>query len=440
MRGISYLVRRRHFTAKLKRFQGEKVEKFTFTNEKEAHAAQSVLAQQSYHIDTVEKKQTRRHPQPPFTTSTLQQEASRNLGFGASRAMRIAQQLYEGIQLDNETTGLITYMRTDSVALSKEAIQQARQMIQNRFGDPYLPKQPRIYKSKAKNAQEAHEAIRPTNMNLTPQKAAGYLQPEQAKLYELIWKRAVASQMESAIFDQVNADLISEDQKHQFRATGSTPHFDGFLTLYQEGRDEKQKDAFNDDGDTKTLPMLQKGDPAKVKKIEPDQHFTEPPPRYSEASLVKKLEELGIGRPSTYATTLSVLQARDYAILDKKRFHPTEKGLLVTAFLKQFFAQYIEYDFTASLENLLDDISNAKEEWKHVLSEFWTPFSTKVEETSKLPPEDTTKAIQKELHLHFFPDGKSLEDQECPQCKAGQIPPAFQQIWRLFRMYGISRM
>lgn len=407
------------FQAKLSILNGNKLEKFSFKNADEAKAAKDELEKHQYKIAKIDKKVVQRKPQPPFTTSTLQQEASRKLGFGASRTMRTAQQLYEGVQIGSETTGLITYMRTDSVTMSNDAIQESRSVIGKRYGQNYLPAQARQYKSKAKNAQEAHECIRPTNIALDPKSVANALSTDQAKLYELVWKRAVASQMSNAEFDQVTAILTSENDLHHFRATGSTQKFDGFLTLYQEGQDEKAKDAFADGDDDKKLPPLSQGEMTPLKGIETNQHFTEPPPRYSEASLVKKLEELGIGRPSTYATIISVLQAREYVVLEKKRFLPQEKGFLVTAFLKQFFQKYVEYDFTASLENLLDDISNAKEEWKKVLQDFWVPFSTKASETEKLPPETTLKAIENELHDHFFPEGKSQE--KCPKCDDGEI-------------------
>src|SRR6185312_15724902 len=303
----------------------------------EANAAVSAIKAQTFKIDTVESKPQKRHPAPPFITSTLQQEASRKLGFGAKRTMQIAQQLYEGVDVDGETVGLITYMRTDGVTMDGEAINEARKVIGSRYGKNYVPGAPRAYTSKTKNAQEAHEAVRPTSFERTPEIAARALDGDQAKLYELIWKRAVASQMESAELERTTVDVVSSDRQITFRATGTVTLFDGFLTLYQEGKDDE-----NDENGSQ-LPRLVAGETTDVEKINSAQHFTEPPPRYSEASLVRKLEELGIGRPSTYASILSVLRDRAYVKMDRGRFVPDDKGRLVTAFLTTFFHRYVEY-------------------------------------------------------------------------------------------------
>ncbi|MGH6995337.1 MAG: type I DNA topoisomerase, partial [Stellaceae bacterium] len=340
------------FTARLTHLNGQKLDKFDLANEQQARAAaDAILKHIDYAVDAVEKKQIRRNPPPPFTTSTLQQEASRKLGLGASRTMRTAQRLYEGIDIGGETVGLITYMRTDGVSLSNEAIAAAREMIAEQYGPQYRPDEARIYRNAAKNAQEAHEAIRPTDMHRRPESLPGHLDLDERRLYELVWKRAVASQMSSANIDQVAVDIAPADKSIILRATGSTVVFDGFLTLYTEDSDDPEADEEN-----RRLPALNERDALTHDKVDPQQHFTQPPPRYTEASLVKKLEELGIGRPSTYASTMQVLQDRKYVQLDKKRLIPEDRGRLVTAFLMEFFERYVEYDFTADLENKLDDI------------------------------------------------------------------------------------
>lgn len=357
------------FSARLLEYQGTKVEQFSFRDEQTTRAAEQVLlksANGKLTVAAVEKKQRKRNPAAPFTTSTLQQEASRKLGFGAQRTMRTAQQLYEGIDLTGEgPVGLISYMRTDSVNLAAEAVTEIRAVIAKRYGEDHLPESPRMYKTKAKNAQEAHEAIRPTSAARAPEEIHGRLTEEQRKLYELIWKRTIACQMEQAVFDTVTADLDAGEH-NTFRATGSVLVVPGFMAVYQEGRDDNGEDE-----EERLLPPLKPGETITLKGIQCDQHFTEPPPRYSEASLVKALEEYGIGRPSTYATIISTLQQREYVEMDRKRFKPTDVGRVVSKFLTQHFTQYVDYDFTAKMEDELDAVSRGEKEWVPVMHEFW---------------------------------------------------------------------
>ncbi|HWI28703.1 MAG TPA: type I DNA topoisomerase [Stellaceae bacterium] len=406
------------FTARLTHLDGKRLDKFDLGSEAAARAAaERILRHASYVVSSVEKKQSRRNPPAPFTTSTLQQEASRKLGFGASRTMRVAQRLYEGVDIFGETVGLITYMRTDGVAMSGEAIAAARRLIDTRYGENYRPDEPRVYKTQAKNAQEAHEAIRPTDLFGLPEKIGGDLEPDQLALYELIWKRAVASQMSAAVIDQVAVDIASPDGALQFRATGSTVLFDGFLTLYREDEDDAEEDEEN-----RRLPPLKERDALSRGAVDPQQHFTQPPPRYSEASLVKKLEELGIGRPSTYASILQVLQDRNYVRLDKKRFIPEDRGRVVTAFLESFFERYVEYNFTADLENKLDEISDGRVAWQKVLEDFWRDFSIAVTGTKDLSISQVIDTLDEELGPHFFPplpDGR--DPRVCPGCGAGRL-------------------
>ena len=324
--------RKEKFIGRLTHLNGKKLDKFDLNTQKKAEAACEVIRQQSLSVSNLEKRQVKRHPAAPFITSTLQQEASRKLGYGASRTMQLAQRLYEGVEIAGETTGLITYMRTDSIQIAQEALGAARHYIEKSYGKPYLPPSPRVFKNKSKNAQEAHEAIRPTDVSRHPEDVRGYLDDAQFKLYELIWKRTVASQMESALFDQVTVEMASPDKQIILRATGSTLTFDGFLKLYQEGVD----DEADKDEEDRLLPLLSMGEKVDQNQVTPNQHFTQPPPRYSEASLVKKLEELGIGRPSTYASIIHVLQERDYVRLEKRQFIPEERGRLVTIFFSQF--------------------------------------------------------------------------------------------------------
>ena len=406
------------FTARLSALDGKKIEKMTINNQAMANTAVGRIKGQSYKVATIEKKQVKRHPAPPFITSTLQQEASRKLRFGATKTMRTAQRLYEGIDIGGETVGLITYMRTDGVTLSGEAIAGTRKLIGNKFGDKYLPDSPRAYKAKVKNAQEAHEAIRPTDVFRTPESVAQYLNDDEAKLYELIWKRTVACQMESAVMDQVAVDIINGDGKVVLHATGSIVAFDGFLKLYREENDDDDKNGAPDE--ERRLPPLKEGDALQLSDITPSQHFTQPPPRYSEASLVKKLEELGIGRPSTYASILQVLQDRDYVKLDQRRFIPESRGRIVTAFLINFFKRYVEYDFTANLEEKLDEISSGEVAYKSVLGDFWTAFSDAIDKTKDLTITDVIDALDHDLEAILYP---SEEDKKrvCPKCGSGKL-------------------
>ena len=408
------------FEARLTHLDGRKLDKFDLADEAAAQAAVRTLESvDRIRVSDIEEKEARRNPSPPFTTSTLQQEASRKLGFGATRTMRVAQSLYEGVELGGETVGLITYMRTDGVSMSQDAIGALRDVIGSRFGSSYLPNQPRVYKTKAKNAQEAHEAIRPTDFERTPDAMRARLGADEARLYELIWQRAMASQMESARLRQM-AVTIEADDKALLRATGSVVVFDGFMKLYQEGRDEPSRE---DEAD-KQLPPIQKGEALTRRKVVPHQHFTQPPPRYSEASLVKRLEELGIGRPSTYASILQVLQDRDYVVLDKRRFVPEDRGRIVTAFLTSFFTRYVEYGFTAALEEQLDDISGGRKDWKAVLEEFWQAFNAVVSETKGLRISEVIDALDEDLGPHFFPADESQPDKDprrCPACGTGRL-------------------
>jgi len=406
------------FTARLTHLDGKRLDKYDLADEATARAAADrILRHPQYAVAAVERKQIRRNPPAPFTTSTLQQEASRKLGFGASRTMRIAQRLYEGVDIAGETVGLITYMRTDGVTMSSEAIAAARSLIEKQYGNDYRPDEPRIYKTQAKNAQEAHEAIRPTDVFGRPEKVSGDLEPDQRELYELIWKRAVASQMSAAIIDQVAVDIASPDQKLQFRATGSTIQFDGFLTLYREDEDDVEEDDEN-----RRLPPIKERDTLGRGNVDPQQHFTQPPPRYSEASLVKKLEELGIGRPSTYASIIQVLQDRKYVRLDKKRFFPEDRGRVVTAFLESFFRKYVEYNFTADLENKLDEISDGRLQWQKVLEDFWRDFSAAVAGTKDLSITQVLEALDEDLGPHFFPVTADGHDPRlCPSCNVGRL-------------------
>ncbi|MBX9945617.1 MAG: type I DNA topoisomerase [Reyranella sp.] len=405
--------------ARLTHLDGRKLDKFDLDTEERAQAAKREIERRAFSVAEIDRRQVRRNPPPPFITSTLQQEASRKLGVGAATAMRIAQRLYEGVDIGGETVGLITYMRTDGVQLAPEAIGQTRRLIETKYGQSYLPASPRLYTSKAKNAQEAHEAIRPTDLFRTPQDVAAHLDKDQLGLYELIWKRTVASQMESAVLDQVTVDIASGDKTVQLRATGSVIRFNGFLTLYDEGKDEKNED---EDGNS-ILPDVGEDEALERRDVLPEQHFTEPPPRYSEASLVKKLEELGIGRPSTYASIIEVLQRRNYVRIDRKRFVPEDRGRIVTAFLQTYFPRYVEYGFTAHLEEELDDISGGKIDWRQVLREFWKAFSAAVGETKDLRVKEVLDKLDEELGPHFFPanDNGGKSPRDCPSCANGRL-------------------
>jgi DNA topoisomerase-1 len=402
------------FLARLVKHEGKKLTKFDLGNEASALAAKAAVQAAVFKVEAVEKKPGKRSPAPPFTTSTLQQEAARKLGFSAQRTMQAAQKLYEGVDIGGETVGLITYMRTDGVSMAPEAIAEARTVIGNVYGKDYVPDAPRMYKSKAKNAQEAHEAIRPTAMGRNP--GSLRLEPELGRLYELIWKRTIASQMESARIERTTVDLESADGKTGLRATGQVVQFPGYLAVYEEGRDDEG------DEDSARLPAITEGAAAKVLDTRADQHFTEPPPRYSEASLVKKMEELGIGRPSTYASVLSVLRDREYVRMEKQRFVPEDKGRLVTAFLEQFFRRYVEYDFTAALEEKLDLVSDGKLDWKEFLREFWKDFHAAVGEIAELRTTNVLDALNDALGPHIFPDkGDGSNPRLCPTCGVGQL-------------------
>ncbi len=406
------------FIARLTHLDGSKLDQFDLNTETLALAARAQVETGSFSVASVERRRVKRHPPAPFTTSTLQQEASRKLGMGAQAAMRAAQQLYEGIELGGETTGLITYMRTDGVSMAREAIDAIRGHVGETFGERYRPAAPREYHAKAKNAQEAHEAIRPTDVDRVPETMARYLNAEQARLYELIWKRAVASQMQSAELDQVIVEVAdpANPRGPKLRANGSIIAFDGFLRLYREGVDEGEEE------ESRMLPPMAERDPLACPKVDASQHFTQPPPRYSEASLVKMMEELGIGRPSTYASILSVLRDRNYVRMENKRFVPEDRGRLVTAFLTSFFERYVDTGFTAGLEEQLDDISDGKAEWRSVMHAFWDDFSRAVEQTRELKISDVIDALDADLGEHFFP-GKAdgTDPRLCPACHAGRL-------------------
>ncbi|HEX3860442.1 MAG TPA: type I DNA topoisomerase [Stellaceae bacterium] len=413
------------FIARLSHLDGKKLDRFDLDSEAKARAAaDAILAGVDFNVASVEHREVRRNPFPPFTTSTLQQEASRKLGFGASRTMQVAQRLYEGIDLDGETVGLITYMRTDGVAMAAEAIAATRDLIGSEFGPRYVPRDARVYRSPAKNAQEAHEAIRPTDLTRRPADVASHLDNDQRRLYELVWKRTVASQMASALLDQVSVDITENTGRVRLHATGSVIVFDGFLKLYQEDRDdEPAKGAADEESEGRRLPAMRDGERLARGPVTPSQHFTQPPPRYSEASLVKKLEELGIGRPSTYASILQVLQDRSYVRLDKRRFIPEDRGRLVTAFLTSFFERYVEYNFTADLENQLDQVSDGKIDWKELLRNFWRDFSSAIDGTKDLTIKSVLEALDTELGPHFFPTAgpDGADPRVCPVCGEGRL-------------------
>jgi DNA topoisomerase-1 len=402
------------FTARLTHLDGKKLDQFDLNNAALAANAKAAVEAGTFSVASIERKRIKRNPPAPFTTSTLQQEASRKLGMGAQAAMRVAQQLYEGVDVRGETVGLITYMRTDGVQMAQEAIAAIRAHLGQEFGASYVPDRPREYVSKIKNAQEAHEAIRPTDVSLRPQDAARHLSTDQARLYELVWKRAVASQMQSAEIDQVAVDVAGGTTK--LRATGSTIAFDGFLKLYHEGRDDEDVE------ENRTLPPMAERDKLKRGAVTADQHFTQPPPRFSEASLVKKMEELGIGRPSTYASILTVLRDRNYVRLENRRFIPEDRGRLVTAFLKNFFERYVDTGFTANLEEQLDDVSAGTLDWRALMRAFWTDFSNAVAQTKDLKIGEVVQALDEELGPHFFPAKEDGSDPRlCAACGTGRL-------------------
>ncbi|MBW8784240.1 MAG: type I DNA topoisomerase [Novosphingobium sp.] len=398
------------FAARLVRFEGDKLERLSIGDGTTALRAKAAVEGAVFRVEEVETRPLRRNPQPPFTTSTLQQEAARKLGFSASHTMRVAQSLYEA--------GAITYMRTDGVQMDPSAVSAARHAISDRYGGHYLPEKPRVYETKAKNAQEAHEAIRPTEFAKDR-----YGHGDEARLYELIWKRALASQMASAALERTTVTLREGTGQNELRATGQVVKFPGFLAVYEEGRDERSAPAKEGEEDESgLLPVLHKGDAPAKKGVEAAQHVTQPPPRYSEASLVKKLEELGIGRPSTYAATLQVLKDRSYVRTEKNRFLPEESGRLLTAFLERFFEHYVAYDFTADMEDELDDVSGGRAGWQAVLEAFWRDFKPKSDEVMERKPSEVTEALDAFLADYLFPPRADGADPRlCPQCGNGRL-------------------
>ena len=407
------------FEARLVGADGKKIQRLDIGSGQEAEDFKKALEAAQFTVATVEAKPAKRHPYAPFTTSTLQQEASRKLGYAPAHTMRIAQRLYEGVDIGGETVGLITYMRTDGVQIAGEAITQARQVIGEDYGNAYVPDAPRVYQTKAKNAQEAHEAIRPTDLSRRPRDMARRLDSEQAKLYELIWLRTIASQMESAELERTTVDITAKagGRLLELRATGQVVKFDGFLALYQEGTDDA-----SDDDDSRRLPAMSQGEALARKGLNVSQHFTEPPPRFSEASLVKRMEELGIGRPSTYASILQVLKDRGYVKLDKKRLHAEDKGRVVIAFLENFFARYVEYDFTASLEDQLDRISNNEISWQQVLTDFWRDFIGAVDDIKDLRVSQVLDVLDDMLGPHIYaPREDGGDPRQCPSCGTGKL-------------------
>lgn len=400
--------RGQQFEARLTSFAGKKLDKFDISTAAQAELAAAAISSRDLTVQSVEAKPANRNPSPPFMTSTLQQEASRKFGMGARQAMSAAQRLYEA--------GLITYMRTDGIDMAPEAVMAARDAIKEKFGDKYLPSSPRMYKNKAKNAQEAHECIRPTDMFMSPEKVK-IADADQQKLYDLIYKRTIASQMAAAQMERTTVDITSADGQVVLRATGQVVLFEGFIAIYEEGRD----DSVVDDDD-KRLPLLAAGDKTDKKEVLPEQHFTQPPPRYTEATLVKKMEELGIGRPSTYASIVTTIQDRDYVTKDKGRLIPQDKGRLVTVFLSNYFKKYVEYDFTASLENELDEVSAGEVDYHDLLKRFWKDFSAAIAETSELRITEVLDKINEVLEPHLFPAKEDGSDpRACPNCGAGRL-------------------
>ncbi|TXJ16476.1 MAG: type I DNA topoisomerase [Afipia sp.] len=407
------------FEARLVGADGRKLQRLDIGTGAEAEDFRKALEAATFTVTGVEAKPARRNPQSPFTTSTLQQEASRKLGFAPAHTMRIAQRLYEGIDIGGETTGLITYMRTDGVSIAPEAVTQVRKVIGEDYGKNYVPDSPRHYTSKAKNAQEAHEAIRPTDLSRRPASLKARLDNDQFRLYELIWMRTVASQMESAELERTTVDVSAKAGARvlELRATGQVVKFDGFLAVYQEGRDDDPEDE-----DSKRLPVINQGETVKREKLDVSQHFTEPPPRFSEASLVKRMEELGIGRPSTYASIIQVLKDRGYVKLEKKRLHGEDKGRVVVAFLENYFARYVEFDFTADLEEKLDRISNNEIAWKQVLADFWRDFIGAVDDIKDVRVTEVLDVLDAMLGEHIYePRADGGDPRQCPSCGTGKL-------------------
>ncbi|QND60828.1 type I DNA topoisomerase [Mesorhizobium huakuii] len=407
------------FEARLTAFERKKLQKLDIANKAQADDIKGMLEGATFKALSVEAKPTKRNPGPPFTTSTLQQAASSGLGFSATRTMQVAQRLYEGMEIGGETTGLITYMRTDGVQMAPEAISGARDAIAKEFGPKYLPEKPRQYTAKAKNAQEAHEAIRPTDFMRTPASVRQYLDSDQMRLYELIWKRAIASQMQPAEIERTTVEIeaVNGARTAELRAVGSVVRFDGFIAAYTDQKDDDAEDEEN-----RRLPEIRAGEQLARQAINATQHTTEPPPRYSEATLIKKLEELGIGRPSTYTAILKTLEDRDYVTIDKRRLVPQAKGRLLSAFLESFFERYVEYDFTASLEEKLDEISDGKLAWKDVLRDFWKDFSGAVADIKELRVTDVLDALNEELAPLVFPTREDGSNPRiCPKCGTGNL-------------------
>ena len=403
----------------LTHFNNEKIDKFTFKNESEAKKVTESFKGKNFKFTDITKKPASRNPDAPFSTSTLQQTASSIFGFGASRTMQIAQRLFQGVEINGETTGLITYMRTDSTDLSKEAIDSYRKFIKDNFDPAYLPKEIRSFKSKkAKNAQEAHEGIRPTDVLRKPEEMKKYLDADGFKLYDLIWKRSLASQMNSAAFERTAISISSEDESLKLRANGSIQTFDGFLNIYSEFNKKSDDTDLDENEEDKDLPNIKLED--KIENVDPlsTQHFTLPPPRYSEATLVKKLEELGIGRPSTYASIISVLKMRNYVEVEKNRFIPEDRAILITGFLKGFFSKYVDYEFTAEMEESLDEITSGQIDWKEFLEKFWKNFSSNIGEVTDLRITNVLDHLNDSLKNHIFvePEGKNIT-RRCPSCE-----------------------
>ncbi len=407
------------FEARIMEYEGQKLQRQDIPNEAMAMEIKSMLEASGLVVEKIESKPVRRNPYAPFTTSTMQMDASRKLGFSAKQTMQVAQKLYEGVDIGGETVGLITYMRTDGVQIAPEAIPSIRNQISKSFSNRHVPEKPRHYSSKTKNAQEAHEAIRPTEISRHPKDMAQYLDEQGLKLYDLIWKRTISSQMASAEVERTAVDILASGNGKQarLRANGSVIKFDGFLAAYDQAKPQNEEDE-----DDKRLPAMAEGETVTREKIDANQHFTEPPPRYSEASLIRKMEDLGIGRPSTYASVLSTLQDRDYVVLEKRRFTPASKGRVVTSFLESFFTRYVEYDFTANLEEQLDQISAGDLEWKDVLRAFWNQFTASVDETKDLRVSEVLDKLNEELApLAFPPRDDGSEPRVCPTCGVGQL-------------------
>ncbi|MGI6853225.1 type I DNA topoisomerase [Mesorhizobium sp. 1B3] len=411
--------RNESFEARLTAFEGKKLQKLDISSQEQADDIKSMLDGATFKALSVEAKPTKRNPAPPFTTSTLQQAASSRLGFSAARTMQVAQRLYEGVDIGGETTGLITYMRTDGVQMAPEAINAARSAILKDFGDRYLPEKPRFYSTKAKNAQEAHEAIRPADFSRTPASIRQYVDADQFKLYDMIWKRAIASQMQPAEIERttVEVEAVNGARAANLRAVGSVIRFDGFIAAYTEQKDDDAEDEEN-----RRLPEIRTGESLSRQAINVTRHTTEPPPRYTEASFIKKMEELGIGRPSTYVATLKTLEDRDYVKIEQRRLIPQAKGRLVTAFLESFFEHYVEYDFTASLEEKLDEISDGRLAWKEVLRDFWRDFSKAIEDIKELRITDVLEALNEDLAPLIFPEREDGSNPRvCPKCGTGTL-------------------